>query len=80
MARWQCIVESHLLDLEVYGLFQAQWLVIRQAVNPPSCDPAELWRNVHVTVPLADIWNGPGRGVGGPLGGLTLVAAPMAWG
>jgi len=54
--------------------------VIRHAGKPASCHPTELWRNVHVIIPLADIWKGPDRDVRGVLRGLTLVAAHMAGG
>ncbi len=70
----------YLLDLKLNRLQQAQWLVIRHAGKPASCHPTELWRNVHVIIPLADIWKGPDRGVRGVLGGLTLVAARMTGG
>lgn len=70
----------YLFDLKLNRLQQAQWLVIRHAGKPASCHPTELWRNVHVVIPLADIWKGPDRDVRGVLRGLTLVAAHMTGG
>ena len=65
----------HLLDLEVNGLSQYEGLMLWDAVHPPRAYPAELCRDVHVIIPLADVRDGPDTGARGVLGGLALVAA-----